>query len=104
MRVISSKEKARNVSERTREQTLKDNAVAPSSSSASDIMADQRPTEVLDCNASVPRHYLEGLRAPNRFLDVADTLVGEACEHDESGHDILYHGPRPTGIVNPTMS
>src|SRR4029453_4303180 len=102
MRVISSKEKARNVSERTwpREQTLKDNAVALSSSGASQTATTSWLPSVQKRSLTVtalPRHFLESLRAPDRFLDVADALIGEACEHDECGHDILHHGPRPTG-------
>src|SRR6516225_2850990 len=101
---ISSKENARRVSERTlpREPTLKDSAVALSSSGASQTATTSWlpsvPIEVLDGNAALLGHFLEGFRAADRLFNVADALIGEACKHGP------WHAPprppHPTGIAN----
>src|SRR6516164_10140866 len=95
---ISSKENARRVSERTlpREPTLKDSAVALSSSGGSQTSTTSWlpsvPIEVLDGNAALLGHFLEGFRAADRLFNVADALIGEACKHNECGHGTLHHG------------
>src|SRR3990170_1150906 len=89
---ISSKEKARSVSGRTlpREQTLNESAVAASSSGAlaerNDVVPAKRPIKILDDNAALLGHLLEGLRPADRLLDVADALIREASEHDKGSH------------------
>jgi hypothetical protein len=73
-----------------REQTLNESAVAASSSGAlaerNDVVPAKRPIKILDGNAALLGHLLEGLRPADRLLDVADALICEASEHDKGSH------------------
>src|SRR6478672_902498 len=55
--------------------------------------AARRPLHVLDSNATLLGHLLEGLRPANRFFDVADALIRETSKHNKFSHRNLLYGP-----------
>src|SRR5262249_31356387 len=64
-------------------------------------MAAERPVHILDTDANLLGHLLEGLGTAYRLLDLMDALVGEAGKYNECSHRNLLAATRQTVAKQP---